>query len=51
VETREPKNRTYGVNPKNPDPFETDMVGHPKKPNQSLGVEVLEWYQPTVCLR
>jgi hypothetical protein len=29
-----------------PDPFETERVGHPKKPNQSLGVEVLRWYYP-----
>jgi hypothetical protein len=27
------------------------IEGHPKKPNQSLGVDVLEWYHPTaqVC--
>jgi hypothetical protein len=22
-------------------------VGHPQKPNQSLGVEVSKWYNPT----
>jgi hypothetical protein len=26
----------------NPDPFEPESVGHPKKPNQFLGVDVLE---------
>jgi hypothetical protein len=26
-------------------------VCHPERPNQSLGVNVLEWYQPTVVAR
>jgi hypothetical protein len=26
----------------------TGRVGHPKNRNQSLGVDVLEWYRPTV---
>jgi hypothetical protein len=34
-----------------PDPFETERVGHPKKPNQSLWVDVLEWYHPIVRVR
>ena len=32
----------------NPDAFETERVGRPKMPNQSLGVDVLEWYDPSV---
>src|ERR1700674_133056 len=35
----------------NPDPFETERVGHPKKPNQSLSVDVQEWYHPAVSVR
>jgi hypothetical protein len=31
-----------GRTPK-PRPFKPERVGHPKKPNQSHGVEVLEW--------
>src|SRR5579863_10067895 len=31
--------------------FETERVEHPQKPNQSLGVDVLEWYDPTVRVR
>jgi hypothetical protein len=27
-----------------PRPFKTERVGHPEKPNQSLGFDVLEWY-------
>jgi hypothetical protein len=34
-----------------PDPFETERVGHPKKPIQSLGVEVLEGYHLNVKRR
>jgi hypothetical protein len=35
----------------NPDPFETERVGHPEKPDQSLGVDVLEWYHSTLRVR
>jgi len=34
-----------------PRPFKTERVGHPKKLNQSLGVDVLEWYHPIVSVR
>jgi hypothetical protein len=34
-----------------PDPFETERVGHPKRLNQSLGVDVLEWYYRIVPVR
>ena len=34
-----------------PRPFKTERVGHPEKLNQSLGVDVLEWYHPAVCVR
>jgi len=34
-----------------PDPFETERVGHPEKPNQFLGVDVLEWYDPVAHIR
>jgi len=40
-----------GTEPQNPDPFEPERVGHPEKPNQSLGVDVLEWYHPAVRVR
>jgi hypothetical protein len=30
--------------PQNPDPFETERVGHPERPNQSPVVDILEWY-------
>jgi hypothetical protein len=30
----------------NPDPFKPERVGHPEKLNQSLGVDVPEWYHP-----
>jgi hypothetical protein len=40
-----------GTEPQNPDPFEAERVGHPEKPNQSLGVDVLEWYHPAVRVR
>jgi hypothetical protein len=32
----------------NPDPIKGERVGHPEKPNQFLGVDVLEWYHPAV---
>ena len=35
----------------NPDPSKTGRVGHPERPNQSLGVDVPEWYDPTVSVR
>jgi hypothetical protein len=32
-----------------PRPFQKPgRIGHPEKPNRSLGVDVLEWYHPTV---
>jgi hypothetical protein len=31
-----------------PRPFKPERVGHPEKLNQSLGVDVLEWYHPIV---
>jgi hypothetical protein len=34
-----------------PRPFKPERVGHPENLNQSLGVDILEWYYPTVCLR
>jgi hypothetical protein len=34
-----------------PRPFKTERVGHPEKPNQFLGVDVLEWYHATVRIR
>ena len=34
-----------------PRPFKSERVGHPEKPNQSLGVDVLEWYHATVRIR
>jgi hypothetical protein len=40
-----------GTEPQNPDPFEPERVGHPEKPNQFLGVDVLEWYHPAVRVR
>jgi hypothetical protein len=33
-----------------PRPFQK-REGHPEKPNQSLGVDVLEWYHPNVSVR
>ena len=33
---------------RNPDPLKPERVGHPKKLKQSLGVDVLKWYHPTV---
>jgi len=35
----------------NPAPFKTERVGHPEKPNQSLGVDVQEWYHLNVIRR
>jgi hypothetical protein len=32
----------------NPDPLNPERVGHPENLNQSLGVDVLEWYHPIV---
>ncbi len=32
----------------NPDPFETERVSQPEKPDQSLVVDVLEWYHSTL---
>jgi hypothetical protein len=32
----------------NPAPFNPERVGHPEGLNQSLGVDVLEWYHPIV---
>jgi hypothetical protein len=29
----------------------SERVGHPEKPNQSLGVYVLKWYYPIVMAR
>jgi hypothetical protein len=34
-----------------PRPFKLERVGHPEKPNQSLGVDVLEWYPLNVIRR
>jgi hypothetical protein len=34
-----------------PRPFKTERAGHPEKRNQSLGVDVLEWYYPIVRVR
>jgi hypothetical protein len=34
-----------------PRPFKTERVGHPEKLNQSLGVDVLEWYHLIVSVR
>jgi hypothetical protein len=34
-----------------PRPFKSERVGHPEKLNQFLGVDVLEWYYPTVRIR
>ena len=31
-----------------PRPFKPERVGHPEQRNQSLGVDVLKWYHPTV---
>jgi hypothetical protein len=31
-----------------PRPFKAERVGHPEKPNQSLGVDVLQWYHSIV---
>jgi hypothetical protein len=31
-----------------PRPFKAERVGHPERLNQFLGVDVLEWYNPTV---
>jgi len=28
-----------------------ERVGHPENQNQLLGVDVLEWYHPTVIIR
>jgi hypothetical protein len=35
----------------NPGPFETERAGHPEGLNPSLGINVLEWYHPTVMHR
>jgi hypothetical protein len=35
----------------NPDPFEPERVGHPKRLNQSLSVDLLEWYNPALPVR
>src|SRR5713101_6389399 len=35
----------------NPDPLKPERVGHPEKLNQSLSVDVLEWYHPIVSVR
>jgi hypothetical protein len=32
-------------------PFKTERVGYPEKLNQSLSVDALEWYHPTVTRR
>ncbi len=32
-----------------PRPFKPERVGHPERLNQSLGVDVLEWYLQTRC--
>jgi hypothetical protein len=34
-----------------PRPSKSVWVGHPEKRNQSLCVDVLEWYHPTVIRR
>src|SRR5260221_6320661 len=34
-----------------PRPFKTERVGHPERLNQSLGVDVLEWYHLNVIGR
>jgi len=34
-----------------PRPFKTERVGHPEKPNQFLGVDVLQWYHPIMTCR
>ncbi len=34
-----------------PRPFKAERVGHPEKLDQSLGVDVLEWYNPVVSVR
>src|SRR6266852_51043 len=34
-----------------PRPFKTERVGHPKRLDRSLGVDVLEWYDSNVRVR
>ena len=34
-----------------PRPFKPERVGHPEKLNQSLGVDVPQWYHPNVICR
>jgi RNA polymerase sigma factor (sigma-70 family) len=48
--------RRVDYNPRNGGEVKTptlanQRVGHPEKPNQSLSVDVLEWYHPTVSTR
>jgi hypothetical protein len=43
METREANTGRTVRTPK-PRPFKPETVGNPERPNQSLGVDVLEWY-------
>ena len=36
---------------KNPDPVETEKVGHTEKLNQLLCIDVLDWYHSTMQVR
>jgi hypothetical protein len=42
--SRHPSSRVFSQ-------LQPERVGHPEKPNRSLGVDLLEWYHPTVSVR